>query len=87
MQGDERSSYLQELKALVNARSVWLFRDFLERYASMLGRLGSIVQAKTDEQLVLLIDDIEGALRGRSDNQLAAQLCAPWLLPRERLNG
>jgi hypothetical protein len=81
MHTNQRAAYLQDLRAVVNANSVWLLRDFVERHASILGRLTAIVQAKTDDQLSLLIEDIEGALNGRSDNQLAAQLCAPWLLP------
>jgi hypothetical protein len=87
MPANEQTIYLQDLRTVVNAKSVWLFRDFLERYASILGRLGSIVQEKTDKELALLIEEIDGTLIARSENQLAAQLCAPWLLPGKRFKG
>jgi hypothetical protein len=80
----ERHAYLQELRVCVNARSVWLFRSLIERYSPILGKLSTILQAKSDEQLALLIDDLQKALTGKADNQLATQLCAPWLLSPDR---
>jgi hypothetical protein len=65
---------------------VWFFRDFLERHGPILGKLSSLALAKSDEQLNALLEDIESTFEGRSENQLATQLCAPWLLSREVLN-
>jgi hypothetical protein len=86
VKSDQRADYVRDLHACINARSVWLFRDFLERYEPILGKLSSLAIAKSNEQLNHLLEDIESAFEGRSENQVATQLCAPWLLSREVLN-
>ena len=78
---EQRSEYLLELSVVLNAKSVWLLRDFLSRWAPVLGQLGMVIQSKGDEELRHFIDEVALARSARSDNQLATQLCSPWLLP------
>jgi hypothetical protein len=76
-----RAEYLDDLRTVVHAQSAWLLRDFLQRHSSTLGKLGSILLAKTDPELKEFLLELEHAKEGTSQNQLALQLCAPWLLP------
>lgn len=78
----ERAAYLQDLKITVNARSPWLLRDFLDRWRATLGPVASVVEAKTDDDLRALLDELAAALRGDSTHQLAAQLVSPWFVKR-----
>ncbi len=79
-----RSAYLQDLRIVVNARSPWLLRDFLTRWADVLGPLTGVLSTKRDEELRALLDEVAQALEGRSSHQLASQLIAPWFMPRSR---
>jgi hypothetical protein len=78
----ERSQYLLELKAAVNARSVWLFRNFLVQWGPKLGPLKTILENRCDDAILDFMDEISAAIRAESDHQLACQFVAPWSMPR-----
>lgn len=78
----ERERYLKELRLAVNARSIWLFRNFLETWGPAIGPLKHAVQNRCDDALLDLMDEISAAFRAESDHQLACQFMAPWSLRR-----
>ncbi|MCU0612019.1 MAG: hypothetical protein MUE60_09555 [Candidatus Eisenbacteria bacterium] len=65
---------------MVNACSAWLLRDFLLRWAAVIGPLAPVLSAKSDEELGEILEEVDSAMRGQSSHQLAAQLAAPWLM-------
>jgi len=75
-----RTTYLEDLKIVLRTESVWLFRDFLDKWASDLGRLGPVVQSKSEDELIILMEEVGLAMSAGSKNQLALQLCSPWML-------
>ncbi len=81
---EQRESYLVELRHVTVTRSTWLFRDFLTRWSSLLGPLGNAALNRDENGLKDLLLEVEEAMHGRSDHQLAAQLCSPWSLPKVR---
>ncbi len=80
-----RAKYLRELHQVLISRSIWLFRSFLREWSVLLGPLGAILEAKSDDDLARFMEDVAHAMQASSNNQLASQFCAPWLLPRKNL--
>lgn len=81
LSSEERERYLSELRAAVNARSVWLFRHFLTSWGPALGPIIPLIENRCDDAILDLMDEISAAFRAESDHQLACQFIAPWSLP------